>query len=126
MQTTKELTTKLSSTLLTGLREGLASIRIADYLNQKLEDQGDENVESGTLMILDTGKQCSIAGCGKIFDEFVRSGKVKYFTGYGQKPKTFYVKNFETADCRIFKFDQTYYKQPYDARTRKHYTLYSI
>ena len=119
MQTTKELRTKLSSTLLTGLREGLASIRIADFLNQKLTEDGEDIPSAGGLMILDTGKQCSIAGYGKLFEEFLSSGKVTEFTGYGQKPKTFYDKNFETSPCRIFNFDQTYYKQPYDARTRK-------
>ena len=114
----------MSSTLLTSLREGLACIRIADFLNAKLnaQDTGD----SGAVIILDTGKQCSIAGCGKMFEEFLRSGQVQGFTGYGQKPKTFYDKNFETADYRLFKFDQTYYKQPYDARSRKMFIYISV
>ena len=85
----------------------------------KLSAEEDISTQPGAIMILDTGKQCSIAGCGKIFDDFLKYGHVKNYTGYGQKPKTFYDKNFKTADCRIFKFDQTYYKQPYDARTCK-------
>ena len=80
---------------------------------------GEDLSEAGAVLLIDTGKQCSLAGYGKIFDAFRRSGKIMHYTGYGNEPKSYYDKNFDTALYRIFKFDQTFYRQPYDARKRK-------
>ena len=75
-------------------------MRIADFLNQQLESLGEEVGLTGLVLALDTGKQCTIAGAGPIFEEFRWSGKVINYTGYGEEPTKFYdKKNYHTAPC---------------------------
>ena len=120
----KELERKLLTTLLSSLREGLAATRIAEFIRNKLQQHGKNIQPPGAVLMIDTGEQCSVAGTGALFEAFLQSGQLENYTGYGQDPKAFYDKNFETALYRRFNFDQTFYRQPYDARSRKIYLYY--
>ena len=116
-----ELERKILSALCTSIREGIASLRIADFLRQKLADLGKEmRGVSGGIFLIDTGEQCTIGGVGEIFDDFRWTGKIVNYTGYGGEPATMYdKKNYHTAPCSIMNFDETYYRMPYDCRSRK-------
>ena len=83
-QTINELKKRLLSTILTSLREGLAAIRIAEYLNEKLKSMGiaNDSGPAGGVLFIDTGEQSSLAGIGKIYDNFLRTGEIKNYTGF--------------------------------------------
>ena len=101
---------------MTSLREGLAATRIADFLNEQLRMLGQVNKPAGAVIALDTGEECTIAGVGPMFDEFLRIGKLINYSGYGGEATTFYDHNFEQAPFRLMKYDETFYKMPYDVR----------
>ena len=99
-------------------------MRIAHFLNEKLREQGEEPGEAGFVLALDTGFQSTLAGAGAIFDEFRQSDKVIDYTGYGEEPTKFYDKeNYHISQCRIMNFDETYYKMPYDCRSRNNFVF---
>ena len=66
------------------------------------------------MLFLDTGKQCTIAGFGKIFDEFLKSGKVINFTGFGTTPARYEDEHFEEAPLRLMSFSETFGNMHYD------------
>ena len=101
------------------IREGLAAIRISEFLNEQLKGLGIKMGIPGALIFLETGEQCTSAGVGKLFEDFKRTGKITKHSGYGHKARTFYEPNFETAPFRFINFDETYHKMPYDARASK-------
>ena len=122
-QTVADLKRRLLSTVLTCLREGLAAIHIADYLNRILVSMGETKGPTGAVMMVDTGDQCSIAGIGQIFDEFLCSGRLMHYAGFGAQLKEYYDVGFDSALYRVFKFDQTYYCQPYDCTSHKKHQI---
>ena len=109
------------STVCTSVREGLAAIRIADFLNNKLsEEKGEQKGPTGACIVMDTGTQSTIGGVGKIFEQFRQNGKVTDYTGFEQEPTEMYdKKSYHTAPCRLMTFEQTYYRMPYDCCSRK-------
>ena len=100
----------------TCLHEGIAATRVADCYNDKITNLGHEFGPTGCVMVVDTGEQCTVAGCGPMFEQFLWSGKIKNYTGYGEEPTRFYEDNFDKSPFRIMKFDQTFDKMPYDCR----------
>ena len=88
---------KLVSTILTSLHEGIAATRIADFLNVQLKILGQVNRTPGAVMAIDTGEQCTISGVGPIYDNFLRTGKLMSYSGFGTEASTFHDKDFETA-----------------------------
>ena len=112
LQSTDELRKKLRSQVMTGLREGVIASRIADFCNKK------NNVArpTGSLSIIDTGQQTTVCGTGQLFNDFLQSGKVEGFTGFGTKPVHYYDGNFQDAAFRCVTFDQTFSGMPYDVR----------
>ena len=104
----------IHSSLCTGIREGLTATRIAELLNAKLHELGQENSQPGALICIDTGEQCTISGAGAIFEEFKRSGKLINYIEYVTNPMSFYDANYGTSACRYMKFDETFWKIPYD------------
>ena len=116
MQNLKQLKRKLRSTIMKSLREGVAAARIADFLNDQLKSIGIKNEPAGAIICVHSGTQYSVSGCGKIFDQFIRTANLTKFTGSNDKPATFYEANFETAPIRLVKFDETFHKMPYDVR----------
>ena len=116
----------MQSKMLTSLREGLASIRMAEFLNRIMQSRGEENVDTGCILLLKTGKQCTVAGSGNIFKHFQETGNLENYGGPSAQPVTFYDEDFESAQYRIFKFDQTFYKMPYDCRSSTLSNIYSL
>ena len=99
---------------MTSFREGLASTRIAEFLNEQLKILDQTNGQPGAVMLLDTGEQCTIAGVGPIFDKFLKTGKLMSYSGFGTEASTFEDKDFETVPLRLINYDETFYKMPYD------------
>ena len=108
---------KLRSTVMKSIREGLAAVRIAEFLNEQLKGIGIKNGIPGALIFLEVGGQCTTSGVGKIYDDFKRTGKIINYTGYGQQATRFNEPNYEKAQFRFVNFDETFHKMPYDART---------
>ena len=121
LQTVTELETKLNSTLCTSIREGLASIRIAEFLNRKLISLGKnaKGTPSAVLWI-NTGAQTTLAGVGEMFEELKTTGKILKKVPFDEEPTELYDrKYYHTSEYRLMKFDETFYQMPYDCRTRK-------
>ena len=115
-----DLRRRLLSTVCSGICESLAAVRIADFLNKILHDIGEQFGPTGCVVTIDTGQQCTLAGCGEMYDEFKRSGIIKNYTGHEEGPVDFYDrKSFHNAPCYTMKFDTSYYKMPYDCCTRE-------
>ena len=55
-------------------RAELQSITILGFLQPQ-----DVKRLTNIMLLIDTGKQCTIAGFGKVFEEFMRNGTVKNF-----------------------------------------------
>ena len=66
------------------------------------------------MLLMDNGKQCTISGLGPMFEEFLRSGEVKHFTGFKCVPAKFHEEHFEEAPLRIMSFADTYGNMHYD------------
>ena len=96
-QTLNQVKGKLFSTIMTSLHEGIAATRIADFLNEQLRVLGKINGTAGAVLAVDTGEQCTISGVGPMYDEFLRTGRLTNYSGYGQKATTFHDKDFESA-----------------------------
>ena len=100
---------KLFSTIMTALKEGIAVTRIVDFLNDQLKIIGQINGPAGALIAVDTGEQCSISGVGPIYENFLRTGKLMNYSGFGTEASTFHDSDFETAPLRIINYDETFY-----------------
>ena len=86
-----DLKRRLLLTVCSSVHEGHAAVRIAEFLNKKLKDMGEDDVGlPGLVMAIDTGEQCTLAGSGHMFEEFMTSEKVVNYTGYGTQPTKFY------------------------------------
>ena len=103
----------------TSLREGLDCICLAEHYNKRIHINSNCVESPGAILLIKTGEQCTICGAGTIYEEFKRTGKLINFTGYGEKPKSFYEQNFQEAPLRMINFDQTFYDMPYDCRESK-------
>ena len=55
-------------------------------------------------------------GCGEVFDNFKSSGDLNKYTGISGDPKKYYEDGWQDALLRLMKFDQSFYKMPYDCR----------
>ena len=51
-----------------------------------------------------------------MFDTFNSSGDLNKYTGCSGKPKKYYEDGWQDAMLRLMKFDQSFYKMPYDCR----------
>ena len=65
---------------------GIATGRIADHLNERILASSLLKRNTNIVIMIDTGKQCTIAGFGKSYEEFMRTGN---FTGCGTKPANY-------------------------------------
>ena len=106
----------MQSKLLTSLHEGLAAIRMADFLKKNLEFRGEKVDEMGCILVLKTGNQCTVSGTGQIFDKFKKNEEMNKYCGYADDTVNFYDENFESAPYQLMKFDQTFFKMPYDCQ----------
>ena len=100
----------------TCLREGVAATRVADFYINKMIHSGQKFGPTGCVMAVEVGNQCTVSGSGQMFENFLLSGKIENYSGFGQEPVRFYEENYDKAPFRIMKFDQTFDKMPYDCR----------
>ena len=96
---------------------------IADFLNEQLRMLGKNNKPAGAVIAIDTGEQCTISGVGPMYDEFLWTDKFMDYSGFGEEATPFYDKDFEEAPLRIIKYDETFYRMPYDVCTSKTFKL---
>ena len=54
-----------------------------------------------------------------MFDNFMSSGDVNKYTGVSGKPTKYYENGWQDALLRLMKYDQSFYKMPYDCRKSK-------
>ena len=99
---------------MTCVRTGLATARMCDILNERISKL--LGLQTGVFIAIESGQQCTISGCGPIYDEYKRTGKIMNHSGYGDIPKSFYDPDFDTAAIRFLNFDETYADMPYDCR----------
>ena len=115
----RQVKKKLLSTVLCCIREGLAATRIADFVNEQLKVLGFSTGVTGLVICMDVCGQTMLAGEGQNFQQFLRTGTIKNYSGYGQKPAAFGEANFKNAAVRTIKYDQAFYNMPYDVRKSK-------
>ena len=60
------------------------------------------------MVFLDTGKQCTFAGMGPMYDKFLEMGEIEGFTGFGTTPAMSHQGHFNEAPLRIMTFSDTY------------------
>ena len=120
VQTTKQLKRRLESSLLSTIREGFCTSRLAEIYNKRIARSGDDNQKVGHISIVESGGQATISGSGEIFEKFIETGLIQNLSGNGQKPVNFYEAGFKTAPIRVINFDETFYGMHYDCRDSKH------
>ena len=99
--------------LRTTIRNGISTVRIAQHLNARLLASGLPPRKTNLNVVIDTGKQCTIAGEGESYEEFLRSGIVKFFTGWGEKPALSKDPHYAEAPLRLMNFVDTYGNDEY-------------
>ena len=90
------------------IQNGIATGHIADHLNERILAASLLKCYTNIVLMIDTGKQCTIAGSGKAFDDFKRTGVLKNFTGFGTNPATYSDSHFQEAPLRFMTFAETY------------------
>ena len=95
------------------IQNGISTTRLADHLNDRLLSSGLMKRFTNLVIMIDTGKQCTLAGCSKSYEEFKKTGVLKNFTGYGQRPALFHEAHFNEAPLRLMTFGQTYGNDKY-------------
>ena len=99
----------MHSHLRTAIRYSIATARIADEYNQRISAANDlPKREVNMQFILDTGRQSSLAGFGKMFDNFLETNEMSNFTGYDMIPATTDKEHFDEAPIRKFAFVDTF------------------
>ena len=102
---------KIHSHLRNLVRCSIATGRFADRCNERIADaQNSEKKVVNMIFFSDTGKQCTIAGMGPIFENFLQTGdlNLKDLTGFGTSPATSTQEHFDEASFRIMNFADTY------------------
>ena len=112
-QSVSELETKIQSMLRSTIRNGIATVRLADHLNERLLVAGLPKRETNFNAVIDTGKQCTVSGIGKMYDQFLETGVLKDFTGWGTKPALSQDSHFAEAPLRLMTFADTYGNNKY-------------
>ena len=105
----KQLESKIQSHLKTSIRYCIATARIAEEYNKRIY-AGDNGIQREVNMqfIFDAGNQSTLAGFGKMYDEFLRSGEIVHFSGKGTNVTTSVQAHFEVAALRKMNFVDTF------------------
>ena len=90
------------------IRKRIETGRLADNLNSRIFESSLLRRLTNICLLIDTGKQCTIAGFGQAFEEFQSTGILSNFTGSGQKPATNKDPHFDEASLHIMTFSDTY------------------
>ena len=49
-----------------------------------------------------------------MYENFLRTGKLTNYSGYGTEARKFEDNDFEAAPLRLINYDETFHKMPYD------------
>ena len=107
---------------MTCIRTGLATARMCDILNDRISKI--LGLKTGIFIAIETGQQCTISGCGPMYEEYLKTGKITKHSGFGDEPKSFYNHDFDSAPFQFLKFDETYADMPYDSSKSKFYNIF--
>ena len=110
---------KTQSHLRTCIRYGIGTGRIADEYNSRIFAASHMQRDSNILIVLDTGKQTTVAGKGKLYEKFLQTGEIKDFSGYGSTPAKFHQEHYQRAPLCTMSFAETYGNMHYDCRQSK-------
>ena len=77
------------------IRSGHETKRLCDILNDRVSK--GLGLNTGIIIGIDTGVQCTFSGKGKIYEDFKAMKKIENYTGFGSVPKTFYDAGFDDA-----------------------------
>ena len=123
-QTDQEIQNKIDTHIMACIRTGLETTRLCAILNECIYQ--DLGIKAGLFIGIDTGVQCTIAGNGAMFEAYKKNGKITNHTGFGLTPTTFYDMNFESAEIRLVKYDETYCFSPYDCSESKYLSAHLL
>ena len=94
---------------------GINTCQYAEIYQQCTKPTGSvQSAAVDHVSLYDLGGQTTISGSGKIFKDFLESGLLRNFSGYGQKPIIFYKDDFDSASIRLMNLDETYFGMHYD------------
>ena len=106
----------IESSTKTAIRVTISTSR---YTAKKNEIVGSTKETVGSVVILNDGKQTTVGGYGNLFEKFLKTKKLDGYTGQMEPFTSFSDPNYDHAKLKVMKFDETYHKMPYDARSRK-------
>ena len=65
---------------------------------------GNAQKKVNIVILINTGRQCTITGFGPMYDKFLETGEIKDFTGFGKIPATSSNPHFEDASVCLMNF----------------------
>ena len=126
LQTLPQLKRKMESSLFSTVHVGFNTVRFAEIYNDRTHKPGQEKKSVSHISVVDTGDQMTISGSGEIFEFFQQTGLLQKFSGYGEKPVTFFELGFKTASIRKMNLDETYYNMHYDIRHSEKFLISTL
>ena len=121
LQSVKQLEKKIQSHLRTAIWYGIGTGWLADEWNLRLLPAITYKRDVNIISLIDTGKQCTIAGMGKVFEKFLETGKIKDFTGFGLVPAKYSDEHFSEAPLRVMSFAESYSEMQYTCKKSNSY-----
>ena len=110
-----QVQTAVESSMRTAARSTVATCR---YMQKKKEIQNGSTGGIGCLVVVHDDDQTTVAGEGKIYEDFISKHEVNDYPGKNEefifKPNPTY----NVAKLRVMKFAETFVNMPYDASKR--------
>ena len=94
LQTARELKNKIETHICTCIRYGYATQRLCEAYNSQV---GHNVGKSAFGAFIDTGRQATVAGDGKMYEDYKKTGVLHGFTGCGLSPTPFKEANSDEA-----------------------------
>ena len=105
----RQLREKIQSHLRNAIRCSIATGRFAEELNRHISQAtGIDQDLVHMMFFLDAGKQSTMVGMGRMYEEFLKSGKLEGYSGFGTRPAEFNEEHYDEAPLRIMTFSNTY------------------
>ena len=109
--------------MLTAMRKTIAVGRYAEKLNRLKGHQIKNPV--GTVIILELGNACKVAGTGDMFKNFIKCKQISGFSGQDSNFSSIGDEGYDDSPLQIIRFDQTFRRSSYDARRGNRYMISS-
>ena len=106
--------------LRTCIRYDIGTTRIADHLYERLFKASEiPKKDTNVVILIDTSGLATVSGVGKVYENFLKTGVLENFTGYGMRPAKFDEPHFEDAPIRMMTFAESFADMDYDCRESK-------